>query len=139
MTGHEDADRATGHSRWRVWGLVPLAASLAALSAFTDPAVRTAEHKFGAQGVYGLDVRVWGMRLHQERVVGTPEVLHTRAEARALQWRWGLAAASALAGGGAVGAAVAWGHRRRGGAVQRSGRTRLWPSKSRGVEEAERP
>src|SRR5262245_4452504 len=124
MTRLEESDRAMRRRLWPVWGLVALAAAaVGALSAFAEPAVRTAEYRYGAAGVYGLDVSVWGVRLHRERVGGTPTTLHDQALAREYQWRLGLAAATALAGAAVTAATFAAfartrrgprGHRRRG-------------------------
>ena len=88
--------------RWWVWVLVPLAALAGAMSAFPDPAVRTVEYKYGAMSTYGLDVRVWGVRLQKERVTGTPATLRAQALVREQQWRWRLATGSALVSGRAA-------------------------------------
>src|SRR5439155_3746286 len=103
----EDSDQGAQRRGRLVWGFVPLTAAMAALSAFADPAVRTAEYKYGQMNTYGLDVRVWGIKLQRERVFGTPASLHAMAETRELQWRWGLAIASAFAAGGTVAAVFA--------------------------------
>jgi hypothetical protein len=78
-----------------------------ALSAFAEPAVRTAEYKFGAMNMYGLDVRVWGVRLHQERINVTRTNLQAQALMREHQWRLGLAATTAWISGGAAAAIAA--------------------------------
>src|SRR5262245_52902049 len=124
MTRLEESDRATLRRLWPVWGLLAFAAAaVGALSAFAEPAVRTAEYRYGAAGVYGLDVRVWGVRLHRERVGGTLTTVHDQALALEFQWRLGLAAATAVASAAVTAATFAAfartrrgrrGHRRRG-------------------------
>src|SRR3954470_20333467 len=111
------APRRKATPRWWVWALVPVAAVAGALSANADAAVRTAEYGYGAVSTYGLDVRVWGLRLHKERVHGTPATLHAQALVRERQWRFRLAAASALASGfmAAVAVTVYWHFPRRQG------------------------
>src|SRR4051812_49912593 len=89
-------------ARWLVWALVPLAAGAGAYSAFAEPAVRTVEVRS-----YGLEVHVWGVRLHREAIRGTPATLHALALARESQWRFGLAAATAWVSGGVAAAAAA--------------------------------
>jgi hypothetical protein len=94
-------------ARWLVWALVPLAAGAGAYSAFAEPAVRTVEIRYGQMNSYGLEVHVWGVRLHREGIRGTPATLHALALARESQWRFGLAAATAWVSGGAAAAAAA--------------------------------
>jgi hypothetical protein len=101
-----DAPRKTV-ARWLVWGFVPLAAGAGAYSAFAEPAVRTVEIRYGQMSTYGLEVHVWGVRLHRESIRGTPATLYALALARESQWRFGLAAATAWVSGGVTAAAAA--------------------------------